>query len=71
MEDIEAMNLFKEIAKDNMVYYNEDSFKNTHNNLYRTILLSIKEAYKQGKNTEIQNDLNPYSPTANWVKPKS
>ena len=49
MNDNEAKNIFKKNAKINMVYYNEDTFKNTHNKLYKNILESIKEAYRLGK----------------------
>jgi len=49
MNDNEAKNIFKKNAEINMVYYNEKTFKNTHNNLYKNILESIKEAYRLGK----------------------
>jgi len=32
------------------VWYKEIPIKNTHNNLYKNILESIKEAYELGKN---------------------
>lgn len=68
MNDKIAKQIFKEIAGKNMVYYNEDAFKNTHNTLYRTILLSIKEAYRIGeeKNKEALDTLNELVQVKEW-----
>lgn len=49
MTDTQVRKLFKKLAKENMVYYNDKLFKSTHSSLYKTVNLAIKEAYKQGQ----------------------